>query len=223
MDYSNSCTVHLIRHGETDWNSSGRWQGHSDVPLNAAGRAQAARLARRLAEEGACFDALYSSDLSRAWETAAAVGAALGLCPSAAPALREIDLGAWAGKTLADIAAEYPDQWARLQGNEDFPRGGGETFAAFLARVLGWLDRAAERHPGGRICAVTHGGWIRAAALHAFGLTWGERDRIPAIGNGSITILEGGAGRWAVTRMNHIPRTPPGGAEKEPPEENEGS
>ncbi len=222
MDYSNSCTVHLIRHGETDWNLDGRWQGHSDVPLNPAGREQALRLARRLAEEGVRFDALYSSDLSRAWETAAAIGAAIGLRPAAAPALREIDLGTWAGKTHADIAAAYPDQWRMLERNEDFPRGGGETFAAFQARVLGWLDGAAERHAGGRICVVTHGGWIRAAALHALGLTWGERDRVPAIGNGSVTILTGAAGRWTVAQMNNTPRVRPAGGEKEQVEENEG-
>ena len=222
MQNPSACTVHLVRHGETDWNREGRWQGHSDVPLNPAGREQALRLARRLAEEGLRFDALYSSDLSRAWDTAVAVGGALGLQPRAAPALREIDLGAWAGKTHADIAAEYPDQWRKLHRNEDFPRGGGETFAAFQARVMGWLDGAAERHAGGRICAVTHGGWIRAAALHAFGLTWGERDRIPAIGNGSITILESTAGRWTVAHMNDTPRVRSAGTEKERPEENEG-
>jgi broad specificity phosphatase PhoE len=216
------CTIYLIRHGETEWNREGRWQGHSDVPLNAAGQQQALRLARRLADEGARFDALYSSDLSRAWETAVAVGGALGLRPSASPALREIDLGLWAGKTRADIAREYADEWRKLLHNEDFPRGGGETYANFQARVLEWLNRAAETHAGGKICVVTHGGWIRAAILHALGLTWGERDRVPAIGNGSITILEGDAGRWAVTHMNDTPRTPSTGGEKERVDENEG-
>jgi len=215
-------TFYLIRHGETDWNLDGRWQGHSDVPLNAAGQLQALRLARRLAEEGVRFDALYSSDLSRARETAAALGGTLGRELHTAPALREIDLGTWAGKTLADIAAAYPDQWQKLQHNEDFPRGGGESFAAFQARVLGWLESAAEMHSGGKICVVTHGGWIRAALLHALGLTWGERDRIPAIGNGSITILEGAAGRWTVARMNNTPRIQTAGGEEEHLEENEG-
>jgi len=222
MQKPSACTVYLIRHGETDWNLDGRWQGHSDVPLNAAGRAQAARLARRLAEEGVRFDALYSSDLSRAWDTAAVLGGALGLSPAAAPALREIDLGTWAGKTHADIALEFPEEWQRIQNNEDLPRGGGETFAALHARVLEWLNRAAETHTGGRICAVTHGGWVRAAVLHALGLTWGERDRVPAIGNGSITILEGAADRWAVAQMNNTPRIRTAGAEEEQPEENEG-
>jgi broad specificity phosphatase PhoE len=197
-----SCTVFIVRHGETEWNRCGRWQGHSDVPLSAAGRAQAARLARRLAEEGARFDALYSSDLRRAWETAEAVGGALGLRPAASPALREIDLGRWAGKTRAEIAAAYPGEWKKLEQNEDFARGGGETFAAFQKRVIDWLEHAVEKHPGGRILAVTHGGCIRAAALHVLDLTWADRDRIPAIENGSITVLESTAAGWRIQRIN---------------------
>jgi broad specificity phosphatase PhoE len=204
MSQPSTCTVYLIRHGETEWNAIGRWQGHLDVPLSAAGRAQAARLARRLAGEGTRFDALYSSDLSRAWETAIVLGGALGLPPAAAPALREIDLGRWSGKTRAEIAAAYPDEWRLLQRDEDFPRGGGESFAVFRQRVLGWLNRAAENHPGGRICAVTHGGCIRAVLLHALGLTWADRDRIPPLGNGSISVVERAAGGWNAVRMNDL-------------------
>jgi broad specificity phosphatase PhoE len=203
MEKVPACTVFLIRHGETEWNRGGRWQGHSDVPLSAAGREQASRLARRLAEEGTRFSALYSSDLSRAWDTAVAIGGALGLRPAAAPALREIDLGTWAGKTHAEIAAAHPDQWRMLQRNEDFPRGGGETFAAFQKRVLDWLDSAAEKHSGGRILAVTHGGCIRAVLLYALGLTWTEREKIPSIGNTSITIVERGASGWRIVQINN--------------------
>jgi broad specificity phosphatase PhoE len=217
-----SSTIQLIRHGETEWNTTGRWQGHLDVPLNAVGREQAARLARRLAEEGARFEALYSSDLKRAWETAAAVGRSLGMEPVADPALREIDLGRLAGKTREEIAAEYPDEWRRLHGREDFPRGGGETFAAFQRRVLGWMDRAAERHPGGAVCAVTHGGCIRAVLLHALGLTWPDRARIPPIENVSITEVARIGGVWTVRRMNDAASIRPDEAEESHPEWNEG-
>jgi broad specificity phosphatase PhoE len=202
MEHPSPCTVYLVRHGETEWNCTGRWQGHLDVPLNAAGREQASRLARRLAEDGVRFDALYSSDLRRAWQTAETLGGALGLAPAAAPALREIDLGAWAGKTKDEIARESPAEWLRMHNNEDIPRGGGETFAAFQSRVLDWLNRAAAGHAGGTVCAITHGGCIRAVLLHALGLTWAERDRIPAIENASITVVEHSAGGWRIVRMN---------------------
>ncbi|MBN1438573.1 MAG: histidine phosphatase family protein [Anaerolineales bacterium] len=202
MGKTTNSVVYLIRHGETEWNVTGRWQGHFDVPLSAAGRAQAARLARRLTEEGVRFDALYSSDLKRAWETAAAIGGALGLAPAAAPALREIDLGRWSGKTRAEIAEAYPDEWRQLESNVDFPRGGGETFAGFLRRVLGWMESAAEKHPGATVCAVTHGGCIRAVLLHALGLTWADRGRVPAIENASVTVVERASAAWRIILVN---------------------
>jgi broad specificity phosphatase PhoE len=220
MEKPSACTVFLIRHGETEWNAAGRWQGHADVPLSATGREQAARLARRLAQEGICFDALYSSDLSRARETAEALGGALGLRPVSSPALREIDLGAWSGKTRAEIAAVFPDQWRMLQRDEDFARGGGETFHALQKRAGDWMLRTAEKHPGETILTVTHGGWIRAVLLEALGLTWAGRNRIPPIGNGAVSILEHEAGGdWRIVRMN-------GAAEeaikRSPAERNEG-
>ncbi len=96
-------TFFVIRHGETDWNLNGRWQGHADVPLNQVGRVQARRLADRLLRDGARIDAIYSSDLKRAWETARAVAAALDLAPRLDPSLREIDVGSW---SMAGVKAQ---------------------------------------------------------------------------------------------------------------------
>jgi broad specificity phosphatase PhoE len=205
---TNTFRIYLIRHGETDWNREGRWQGHADVPLSAAGLQQASRLARRLGSQGFSPEVLYSSDLSRAWETAEAIGGALGLRPTAAPELREIDLGTWSGKTRGEIARAYPSDWARLEANDDFPRGGGETFAAFQARVTDWLDRTAARHPGETVAAVTHGGCIRALLLLAMGLSWADRRRIPPIENISIFILEKTGGGWKI-RPENDSRHPP--------------
>jgi 2,3-bisphosphoglycerate-dependent phosphoglycerate mutase len=90
-----------------------------------------------------------------------------------------------------------------LQRDEDFARGGGETFHALQERAGEWMQRAAQKHPGETVCAVTHGGWIRAVLLHALGLTWAGRDRIPPIGNGAVSILEHTAGGdWRIVRMN---------------------
>jgi probable phosphoglycerate mutase len=136
--------LYLIRHGETDWNLAGRWQGHADVPLNALGRAQSRRLAARLLAEGARFDAIYSSDLLRAWETAQALEAQLGIAPQPLVDLREIDVGAWSGLTGAEAAARDPDLIARLESGEDVPRGGsGERFVELYQRVVSAAERLA--------------------------------------------------------------------------------
>src|ERR1700712_4846322 len=129
-------TFYLIRHGETEWNLNGRWQGHADVPLNAVGRAQAQRLAEHLRAKKMHFDALYSSDLQRAWETASAVGAALGLTPQPLPALREIDVGSWSGLTGSEVIARDRDVYERIRSGEDVARGGGERFLDLYTRVV---------------------------------------------------------------------------------------
>ena len=101
----------LIRHGQTQWNREGRWQGQADPPLNALGRRQARRAALDL--RGARLDHLYSSDLRRALETAHIIGADLGLAVIPDPRLREINLGRWQGMLSADIEAQYPDEFRR--------------------------------------------------------------------------------------------------------------
>ena len=192
------CRLALIRHGETEWNRDGRWQGHTDVPLSAVGRAQAARLARRLTAVGCHFDALYASDQSRAWETANLLGGALGLTPAAAPALREINLGYWAGHTKQEIASLYPAEWEQLEAGADIARGGGETFGGFQNRILEWLDPLIHKEVGRTVAVVTHGGVIRAILLHARGLAWKDRSRIPSIGNTSVSLVEIRDGTWKI-------------------------
>jgi broad specificity phosphatase PhoE len=200
MKATDACTVYLIRHGETDWNRNGRWQGQTDVPLNAAGLAQAEILARRLAARR--FDSLYSSDLQRAAQTAEIVGRAIGLRAALTPALREIDLGRWSGHTRMEIAQLFPEDWRRLETDEDIARGGGETFAAFQGRLTAWLDGAARREAGRSLCAVTHGGCIRAVLLHACGLGWADRRQIPPIENTAVAVLHTDGAGWKFDRVD---------------------
>ena len=101
-------TFFLIRHGKTEWNHIGRWQGLADVPLSPVGRAQAEALAKRFADERFSVHQVYSSDLSRAWETAQIVARQLHLAVQPLPALREIDVGAWSGLTRAQIVEQFP-------------------------------------------------------------------------------------------------------------------
>jgi broad specificity phosphatase PhoE len=145
----------LVRHGQTDWNVEGRWQGQADAPLNARGREQAARAAVEL--RGFDFAALYSSDLSRARETAQIIGATLGLPVVLEPRLREINLGAWQGMLSADIQAQYPAEFERWHQAPLAARPpGGEDIHALARRVLEAINKIAARHVGQRVCIVAH-------------------------------------------------------------------
>ena len=195
----------LIRHGETDWNMQGRWQGHTDIALNTIGRAQAQRLAERLRDEDTRFDAIYSSDLKRAWETASILGTALDLVPQPLPALREIDVGGWSGLTHAEVRARDPDLVERLESGEDMRRGGtGERFADLYRRVVEAAERLAAERRDGRLMVVTHGGPVRALLLHA---ARDKADALPRplhIGNTSISVLRSGPSGWALDTINDM-------------------
>jgi broad specificity phosphatase PhoE len=144
----------LARHGETDWNRAKRWQGWADPPLNEHGRAQARALAEQLRETP--FDAVYSSDLLRARETAEIVAAPHGVPVVTDQGLREIDVGSWSGLTHAEIELRFPSG----------ERPDGETREQHLERVLGSVERIARANEGRRILLVTHGGTIRALRGH---------------------------------------------------------
>jgi len=175
-------TIVLVRHGETDWNRERRFQGHADTPLNEAGRAQAAALADTLREEG--LTAVYTSPLQRAAETAAIVGARLGLSVQPLEALREIDVGDWEGMTLEEVKERYAES-ALLEWRTGWP--GGETHDELAARVVPALDALADEHPGERVLAVTHAGPIRAALAAAAGVTHEEsRARVGPLENCAV-------------------------------------
>ncbi|WP_414710039.1 histidine phosphatase family protein [Roseateles sp.] len=149
--------VILIRHGETAWNRATRIQGHTDIPLSPLGLAQAAKLAEALAEEP--LAAIYSSDLSRARQTAEALAGAQGLPVLFDTALRERAFGRFEGLSWQEIDEGYPDDAARWRRREpDFQVGGGESLNVFSARCLQAARRAAAAHPGRSIALVAHGG-----------------------------------------------------------------
>lgn len=174
----------LARHGETDWNRLGRWQGHADPPLNDAGRAQAAQLAERLAGDG--IAAIYSSDLTRASQTARVVADRLGLDVVEDRGLREIDVGAWSGLTRAEVEQRFPEGYARWLGGEI--GHDGETRDELTLRVVGAVERIAAAHPEGTILVVTHGGAIRALRRHAAG---DPGDPIENCGTSALELVDG--------------------------------
>lgn len=144
--------LYLVRHGETDWNRDRRIQGRTDIPLNSEGRRQAAATGALLARHR--WDALYTSPLSRAFETADIIAAQLALSPPiAVPELVERNYGAVEGMTAAEVDATYPP-------GTDVP--GRESPADVVARALPALLSIAERHAAQRVIVVAHGGLIRA-------------------------------------------------------------
>jgi len=152
-------TLLLVRHGETDWNADGRLQGHTDRPLSDYGRRQARALGDQLKDEeleDEELEAIYSSDLARARETAEIVGERLGLPVVLDPDLREKDWGTWEGLTAVE---------------RDRVEFVGETTEAHQERILRALRRIAERHPGDRrVLVVTHGGSMRRVQTAAMGM-----------------------------------------------------
>ncbi|HEY6583413.1 MAG TPA: histidine phosphatase family protein [Gaiellaceae bacterium] len=160
-------TILLARHGESDWNQAGRWQGHADRPLTELGREQARALADRLEETE--LDAVYSSDLARAQETAEIVAATKEVAVTIDPELREVDVGSWSGLTRAEAEQRFPEGFARWQaGGEGWTDG--ETYEELAERVVRAIRRIGAEHPAGRALVVAHGGSIRAVHAAALGV-----------------------------------------------------
>ncbi len=148
----------LLRHGETEWNATRRIQGHTDIALNATGRRQAERLAQALTDSP--INAVYSSDLQRAAETARIVAA-----PHAAPIttnalLRERNLGQIEGSTFLDFEVRFPEESMRWRKRDPqwAPPGGGESLEQMRDRIVATVNAIAMQHNGEHIAIVSHGG-----------------------------------------------------------------
>jgi broad specificity phosphatase PhoE len=148
----------LVRHGQSEWNASGRWQGQADPPLTDLGRTQAVEASRALG----ALDAVWASDLSRATETAVIVAEALGVGPVVFDTdLRERDAGEWSGLTRDEIDERFPGY---LQDGARPP--GWEPDASLLERALRVVRRIGREVPGGDVVAITHGGLIYVLEQH---------------------------------------------------------
>lgn len=186
----------LVRHGETDWNREGRWQGHTDVPLNEVGRAQAVALGHRL--RGERLAAIAASDLSRAVETAQAVADVHGL-PVLGPyaELRERGYGVFEGLTREECEARYPDlvrsgpPLGMLEPPGSEPR---KEVGARLERIVRALVEAHGREDA-PVLLVSHGGAIRTFLAHATGTT------VPPVPNTGIYALEWDGARFSGPRL----------------------
>lgn len=174
--------VLLFRHGETDANVSGRWQGRSPGVLTDVGRAQAAGLAETAPE----FERLYSSPLDRALDTARVLGDRRGVAVRPVDDLVEMDFGAWESLTAEQAQAEDPVMYARIygEGEEDLPRGRtGESFADAGNRMTEAVARLVEESRAETVAMVVHGGATRAYVARLLGLGFAERGRLALLRN----------------------------------------
>jgi alpha-ribazole phosphatase/probable phosphoglycerate mutase len=191
----------FIRHGETEWNATLRYQGKANIPLNERGRAQARAAADRLARYGAT--ALYTSDLARAAETADLIGQHLGLQPIPMPELREIDVGHWEGYTPEELYRRFPEHMREYDRDPARTvRLGGESYAQLQQRALIALKQIQQAHrPNDTILAVSHGGTIRSLLCDVIGLDLAHFGRM-WLDNGSLTELRLGSHGWRLLRLN---------------------
>lgn len=165
-----SFTTHvvIIRHGQSQGNAEGRFGGHTDTPLSPRGRRQAKATARALASEK--FDAIYSSDLPRAIETATPLARLTGAFLETTEALRERSVGVMEGLTFEEAAEQHPKQYqALLRRDFEHVLLGGESYRQTLDRASRQLDEAIEQHKGGKIALFAHTGTICILILHLMG------------------------------------------------------
>ena len=203
----------FIRHGETDWNRQQRFQGQIDVPLNATGQAQAQRLAARLADEP--HQALFSSDLLRARETAAPLASAWKM-DAAVPlaGFREQNFGVLEGLDVPTIKEHHPDLWLHwLEHRADFALPGGESLRQFHARVLAAVRELAAAYSWQRLAVVTHGGVLDMLWRTAQGLPLdGQREcEIPNTGLNRLRWVQGTlrVEQWAdAAHLDGLPEQP---------------
>ena len=202
----------LIRHGETDANRGRIFQGQTGLGLNSRGREQAQLLGARLKQTDLRLDALYASDLNRAWETAEIVGDYVGLTPMAEPGLREVYLGAWQGLSYEEAAAQFADEWAAWRRGEDVRRGGGENYTDLQTRMLTTLERLARAHPDQTIACVSHGAAIKLFVAGVLGIPFTRLHAYHVMSNTGVCLVnfhpDAGWELMTVNDTRHLPDDP---------------
>lgn len=195
----------LVRHGETAWNAEHRVQGQLDVPLNALGLAQALAVAKVLGAER--YDAIYSSDLSRAQRTAQPTASLLSLQILSDKDLRERHYGIFERLTYAEVKQRYPQDYARFEAREpEYDFRSGEGLRAFHERSMACLRRIAAAHAGGEVLVFTHGGVLDNLYREATGMSISApRDfRIPNCGINRVAARADGWQILAWAEESHL-------------------
>ncbi len=190
----------LVRHGITEFNSTRRFAGYSDIEMSAAGYRQVERLRDCLAGEK--IDAVYSSDLKRALATAETIASRHRLAVIACPELREINYGEVEGLTFNEISRRYPEL-AELISSFDlrlvFP--GGESFGGFISRTCAFMKRLDEHNPEQTILIVSHSGPLKVLVCHLLGIDQSHWRQF-RIDNASLSIVETYPQRAIISLLN---------------------
>jgi broad specificity phosphatase PhoE len=192
-------TILFLRHGQTDWNKAGRWQGHADIPLNETGQRQAEALCQRLRNWP--IETIYTSDLQRCVQTAVPLANELGLEPIETELWRERDVGDFSGMTGDQARKNYPEIWAQaVRGMIDPPNG--EPFADVQARAWRAFETVAEAHSEGMVAVITHGGFLHALLGQVMGIDPEIYGRFSIRGNTGLSIVEVNDRGPVVTLLN---------------------
>jgi 2,3-bisphosphoglycerate-dependent phosphoglycerate mutase len=197
----------LVRHGETQWNVPGRYQGQLDSPLTGTGLAQAGALAERLAAHS--VTALYTSDLGRARQTAEIISLRIGCEVISHVGLRERHLGFFQGTTRQEARTRWPEDYRQLKSsNPDYAPAGGESHRTLTTRAMAALKDIAARHADKTIAVVTHGGPLSALLRHVLGIPL-EAPRRFARANATWNVFTELDGKWLLETWgdtSHLPQ-----------------
>lgn len=195
-----SFVIYLVRHGETDWNKLKIWQGNSDVPLNETGRAQASAIAKRF--EMLEVEAIYSSSLSRALETAQIIADYLDVDLTVMEELKEGKVNLWNGKSLSEVLSEFKDEFEKWRTDPYAEISGVESLADLQARAVKSFKKIVFRHnDDSNIIIVTHALWIKSLLCWILRMPLSENRRF-RIDNASITTIAQSGGDFYLESLN---------------------
>jgi len=198
----------IVRHGQTEWNIAGIRQGHLDSRLTSKGIAQAKALAQRLAQEK--FDALYSSDLGRAVQTAMEIADLTGHEIVTDPCLRERHLGIFQGLNAEEIAEKYPDERRMLRTmGPDYVIPGGESMRQQVERNVSYLNDLAQKHSGETIVVVTHGGVVSGFFRHTLAIPLDAPRRFEFV-NAGVNVFIYEQENWMLLTWGDVSHLAPG-------------
>lgn len=193
----------IIRHGYSAFNKSRTFSGQYDVPLDEVGHRQARDAAEYILKNYR-IDAIVSSDLSRAVDTAKPVADALSLPIVLDRELRELDTGKWTGLTFEEIQKRYPDTFTLYCNNVGYGHpDGGESYGQLIERSARAMARLAEKYEEKTVLVATHGGFIRCLRCALLGVSLDEVKDIPHVPNASITVAEYEKGKGTITLVGY--------------------